>query len=310
MSKKYTPITLELVEAYTQCVYKAFLLLQGNIEGSKHEYSKILEEHAAANLIRFAKSPEIQLKTIPVKNGDMPHVVKNEDLYADIDILLKKDSDSSKIHSPYEPYYAAGTYNVSKEQKLRLAFTGYVIGTSEQTRPASGFIVTVNGQKHRIHLKPLYPTIASNIDGLRKMINLRESDPPKLILNSHCPLCQFRDYCQQQAEKTDNLSLLGKMTPKLMRKYEKKGIFTINQLSYVFNPRKRRKKSVAVNTVFSFELQALALRTEKIYLHETPAIPTHPVELFLDIEGIPDQGFYYLIGLIVIHHNEVKTYSF
>ena len=70
------------------------------------------------------------------------------------------------------------------------------------------------------------------------------------------------------------------------------------------------KKSVAVKNVFNIELQALALRTEKIYLHETPLIPANQVELFLDIEGIPDQGFHYLIGLIAVSQDEIKTHSF
>jgi predicted RecB family nuclease len=38
------------------------------------------------------------------------------------------------------------------------------------------------------------------------------------MLNKHCPSCPFRDACLQRAEKEDNLSLLDRMTPKLMRK--------------------------------------------------------------------------------------------
>ncbi|MDP3652468.1 MAG: IS66 family transposase [Rhodoferax sp.] len=120
----------------------------------------------------------------------------------------------------------------------------------------------------------------------------------------------FRDYCHQEAEDSDNLSLLGKMNKKAINRYEKKGITTIRQLSYLFNPRRRRKKSGAVQVVFKNELQALALRTGKIYLHETPSISPNQVELFLDIEGIPEQGFQYLIGLIVVRHSEIETYSF
>jgi len=135
-------------------------------------------------------------------------------------------------------------------------------------------------------------------------------NPPRLLLNTHCPLCPYCDPCRQKAEKEDNLSLLGKMTQKVVRRYEKKGIFTVKQLSYVFNPRRRRKKSVAAISIFNLELQALAIRTEKIYLHKTPLIPTNQVEIFLDIEGIPDQGFHYLIGMIAVSLTEIQTYSF
>src|SRR4029077_19051867 len=56
-----------------------------------------------------------------------------------------------------------------------------------------------------------------------------------------------------------------------------------------------------------FELQALAIRTKKIYIHAPPAVPKNTLRLFLDIEGIPDQRFYYLFGLLVVDENN-KTY--
>ena len=50
---------------------------------------------------------------------------------------------------------------------------------------------------------------------------------------------------------------------------------------------------------FKLELQALALRTGKVYLQTPPAVVRKPVELFLDIEGIPDEQFNYLFGIRV-----------
>ena len=87
------------------------------------------------------------------------------------------------------------------------------------------------------------------------------------------------------------------MNPKLLRQYAKKGVFTVNQLSYLFKPRRRRRRSPVAQPSFNIELQALAIRTNKIYLHEPPSLEDHPVEFYLDIEGIPDQEFHYLIGL-------------
>lgn len=49
------------------------------------------------------------------------------------------------------------------------------------------------------------------------------------------------------------------MTPKLMRKYQDKGIFTIRQLSHIYKPRRSRKKAKR-QVRHSLELQALAIR--------------------------------------------------
>ena len=133
---------------------------------------------------------------------------------------------------------------------------------------------------------------------------------PSVILNNHCPICPFRTQCLNKAEREDNLTLLDRMTPKLLRKYQQKGIFTINQLSYLFRPRKTRRRGAHASIAFSFELQALALRTRKIYLHKTPSVPSHEVELYLDIEGLPDRDFHYLVGVVVYCGSNVTCHSF
>ena len=69
------------------------------------------------------------------------------------------------------------------------------------------------------------------------------AEPPPILLNKHCPLCPFRRACQAQAEQEDNLSLLNGVTAHVKRQYEKKGIFTVKQLSYLFKPRKRKQRS-------------------------------------------------------------------
>ena len=113
------------------------------------------------------------------------------------------------------------------------------------------------------------------------------------------PHLSLQEKLIEQAEKEDSLTLLDRMTPQIMRKYHNKGIFTITQLSYQFKPRRQRKLRNARPTSFNLELQALALRTGKIYIHRTPVVPHHPTELYLDMEGVPDQGSHYLIGIVV-----------
>jgi hypothetical protein len=66
-----------------------------------------------------------------------------------------------------------------------------------------------------------------------------------------------------------------------MRKYQARGIFTVNQLSYLFKPRRttrRGRRPVRHN----LELQALALRTEKTYVEHLPDLSRREVELFTD----------------------------
>jgi predicted RecB family nuclease len=304
-------ITSSLIEAYTQCQLKAFLLLQGKIEGKAHEYSKILKDRSTANRRRLEVTPDSVKRGLIEKIGES-WIIKHSDMAADCDVIFEKTAShpQSKSSHLYEPGIAVGTYSITKEQRLILAFSGFVASEKTKSKIINGIIVTQDYKRHRINLKEIYPIIMSTIDGLRGMINNNNLEKPILCLNKHCPTCPFTDHCRKEAEESDNLSLLQRMTPKIIKRYERKGIFTIKQLSYVFNPRKRRKKSIVANSIFNIELQALSLRTRKIYLHETPSIQTHTVEIFLDIEGVPDENYYYLIGLMINTPEGIKRHSF
>src|SRR5205085_11770227 len=136
------------------------------------------------------------------------------------------------------------------------------------------------------------------VETLRAWANAPASEAPLVILNKHCPSCPFRDACLQHAEKEDNLSLLDRMTPKLIQKYHNKGIFTVRQLSHIYKPRRSRKKAKR-QVRHSLELQALAIRTGKVHVEHLPELPRGQVELVVDLEGVPDRDEYYLAGLLV-----------
>ena len=104
-------------------------------------------------------------------------------------------------------------------------------------------------------------------------------------------------------------SLLHRMTPRLMGRYRKKGIFSVTQLSYVYRPRRSRKRPLKPKSHFNVELQALAIRTGKTYVHDLPTLSRAPVELFIDLEGIPDQRFNYLLGVLVVEGDSMSYHA-
>ena len=193
---------------------------------------------------------------------------------------------------------------------MRLAFVAHVLSEERGRYSQYGILVPFHGAPQRIRLLPLHPEIKAIIESLRAWRAHLPPDPPPLVLNRHCVTCPFHAMCLEEATKQGHLSLLNRMTPKVMEKYRRQGILTIEQLSYAYRPRRRRKRRANAPTGFRFELQALALRMGKIYLHEKPTLPKHPVELFLDIEGLPDEEVDYLIGLDIREGDRVVRHSF
>jgi predicted RecB family nuclease len=53
-----------------------------------------------------------------------------------------------------------------------------------------------------------------------------------------------------------------------------------------------------------FALQALAIRENTVYIHGTPSFPKSETQIYLDIEGLPDNESYYLIGALVVSEGE------
>jgi predicted RecB family nuclease len=301
-------ITTELLVAHHQCNRKVYLLRHRDPGGAKHEYEEILDEREKANRSVYLSAIEFDDRPVD-SNANVVSLISSGDLEARCDAIIQSTVRPSKKHIPHEPYLVVGTHSVTVDQKLSLAFAGYVVGEARRYRPTNGYIVTSSQQLQKVSLEPVYSTIQKHVDELREVLNNAESESPPPLLNDHCPICPFRDQCREAADKEDNLSRLQRMTPKLIQKYQKKGIFTVEQLSYVFKPRRRRKGVNTATPLFNVELQALALRTGKIYVDETPSVAEHSVEIYLDVEGIPDQQFDYLIGLVIKDRDSLGTYS-
>ena len=97
--------------------------------------------------------------------------------------------------------------------------------------------VGLSRSKVQLHkLLPLARQALRDIAGLRK-----NTGPPPLRLNNHCPICEFRDKCKSIALEKDDLSLMRGLRDKKIAELHAKGIFTVNQFSFTFRPRKRRK---------------------------------------------------------------------
>src|SRR4029453_1049763 len=313
-------ITSEVVVAYAQCPRKAYLLLFNPEQGELHEYVRLLERQRHENHERYLdrlqhKHADAQLYTVGNLGNGSPVLLdaclQAHGLVAVCDVLTRGKEPSPEGQHRYEPTLCVGTHSISKEQKLALAFTGYVLGHLQPRPPMTGRLITMDGTSHTMKLDPRATDLLPLRNALHTWTTDAAPESPPIILNNHCQAHPFQRTCHAQAEQEDTLSLLDGVTARVMRQYEKKGIFTVKQLSYLFKPRKPKKRTRKPPPVtHKVELQALAIREKKIYLQELPTLSRQPVELFVDMEGVPDRGLYYLIGLLVCQGDTTEHYSF
>src|SRR5262245_14515992 len=313
-------ITTDIVVACAQCPRKAYLLLFSPDKGEPHEYVEILEQQRCANQERYLN--RLQQTHADVQPYSLENLRKGskvlinarlqvDGLVADCGVLTRVEGKSTFGKHSYEPSIFVGTHSIRKEQQLELSFVGSVLERLQHKSPAVGRIIGMDGKSHTVKLGASAKALRPLLEPLHEWTTVDSPTPPPIVLNKHCPLCPFQRSCLAQAEQEDNLSLLDGVTARVKRQYEKKGIFTVKQLSYLFKPRKRKQRSRKPPSVtHKVELQALAIREHKIYLQELPTVSRQPVELYMDMEGVPDRGFYYLIGLLVCQGDTTEHHAF
>src|SRR5262249_13515814 len=165
---------------------------------------------------------------------------------------------------------------VKKEQKLLLEVSGMILSNIQGRAPAYGIIWHGRQCKGtRVKLNPDHRKAEQVLQALMDLAN--SGSPPKLLLNDHCPVCEFRHRCREQAVREDNITLLRGIGEKEVNRYARKGISTVTQLSCTFRLRKRGKRVKTQQRPHYFALQALAIRDKKIYVLGTPMLPAAPV---------------------------------
>ena len=310
------PISTELFVAFLNCKYKAYLKATG-ASGTASDYEMIeasLDEkyplRASRRLLeaipvdRVVESP----KSIDRAIQQGFHAVKNAcvvtgDFSVRFDALLRSSA-SPNSRTDYLPVLFTSSGRVSKHHKLLLAFHGIALSKVQGHPPRFGRIVHGEAfDDSRVRIDSLIATVEDYLE------EIRGTTAPQFQLIDHCRVCEFKVDCQRLAIEKDDLSLLRGLSQKEINKLNNKGIFTTTQLSYTFRPRRRRKARKQRPTRHNHALQALAIRTDTIYVAQRPELPECQTLVYVDIEGVPNREFYYLIGVHVVTGGQEQSFS-
>lgn len=84
----------------------------------------------------------------------------------------------------------------------------------------------------------------------------------------------------------------------------------MTQFACTFRPKSVGMKRNKIPKRHLLALQALAIRDKKVYVVRTPELPSSETSVYIDVEGIPDRDFYYLVGVIVEQDGQCSAHSF
>jgi predicted RecB family nuclease len=304
-------LTREILEAHLRCRYKGHLKWAGEqAEPSDYEVpsaglcAEVRQraiDRIAAHRPEAAVVRDVPLTTAVLNAGPafiLDAVLEDDHFSLRFDGLKRVAGPSKLGDFHYVPMLFHGGESVRVGQRQLLEVCGLLLSRMQGRTPGSGIVWY--GRECRVTKLRLSPDPRKAERLLQEVEQARDAGPPRLMLNEHCQVCEFRRRCHEQAVREDSLSLLRGLGEKELKGYARKGILTLTQLAHTFRPRRKGKRAAPRTHHRYHALQAMAIRDKRIYLFGTPEVPVAPVRIYLDIEGLPDEGFVYLIGMTIV----------
>jgi predicted RecB family nuclease len=281
--------------AFLQCETKAYLLGEG-VTGTWSEAGSLQQ-----NLSNRYKQAVVEWLKVKVPNGEFSverpssrireqatHVImfdpliESSELRARPGAVYRVNSELSEQGFGSIPVRFIRTEKLSRVDKLLLAFDALAIHRVTGRLPRSGKLI--HGSQFRRVTVPLAKLLEIVESALTKMTTQQASRAaPPLVLNRHCPECEFRSRCREVAIEEDDLSLLANMTAKERQKLNGKGIFTVTQLSYTFRPRRRPAFGGSDAARHEPALKALAIRKNRPHVVGSPDFNLSEGAVYLDV---------------------------
>ncbi|MHC1766174.1 MAG: TM0106 family RecB-like putative nuclease [Verrucomicrobiia bacterium] len=301
-------ITSKMLAAFLRCPTACYLCAIGRPRGSSR-YAKWVRARQEAYQKRALgwlreQKPDAELVVAPSTENLKASTwtcaldlhVQTENTESDLHAVERLRSGRAGQRAEFIPIRFVAGNKLTRSDRLVLAFDALALSQGVGRDITRGKII--HGDQwtvRRVSVRPLLREIRNKIDEIQTLV--ASPAAPDLVPNRSCPRCEFHDYCRLQLVKKDDLSLLAGMTAPDRKEYQNKGIFTVNQLSYTFRPRRRPKHLRAKREPYHHALKALAVRDKKTYIVGKPELKIEGTPVYLDVEGLPDRDFYYLIGV-------------
>jgi len=299
----------DILHDFTYCEYKAFLRYKhqkGILSDYQHLYNQLKENQK----FKFEKTLSSNLKLIPQSSTFNASISQKGVLlnvkFNNENIDLSLDAIEFAGNKKIFPIFITPFEKVTKTDKLFIALqASFILREFDLPFECCKIFFGINLKQTKFRLSLFAKRIKKIIFVLNKIL-IPSSNAPIFFKNGHCQICEFQKNCFEKLVERDDLSLLAGLKSQEILSKNNRGIFSVKQLSYTFRPKRnpyRKRKFIP-------ELKALAIREGKTFIQEIPDIPISPNEIFLDIEGIPDRNFYYLIGAIIKTNDSETSYSF
>jgi len=240
------------------------------------------------------------------------------------DFLVKVNRPSKFGNYSYEVEDTKLARSVRGKFIVQLAFYSWMLAWTQKAVPEMMHVVLGSGQRASYRVADYARYFQSVLSRFMDRVQVESADTyPEPC--EKCSLCVWSDYCTEQREKDDHLSLVANISRVQVKKLEANGITTLEALAKL--PEDRVIPKIAADTLARIRQQAalqFRARSEgRLYYEILPAneegvrgfgrLPEPNVgDMFFDMEGNPleEGGLEYLFGLWVFEEGKGKFIAF
>lgn len=279
--------------------------------GQEHEERVIEKEYPKFEAIAY-EEPEggfLRLLEEMARGADvicgLPVFFLPENIQGRIDALKRRTAHPS-VFGDY--HYVVKEIKLSKNIKdehiIQGAFYTYVIGKIQEYLPETFFVINRDYEEQEYAFKDYEADLAKAIKGTQAILD-GEEEPTPTYNGCEWP---WQTYCNHQALKNRDVSLVGQVGPKTKSNLIAHGFKKIWDISSAKVEDLQKVPRIGATTAKKLILSAQAIKKQEPILLDKSALkfPQKSTEIFLDLEGTDQPGHEdelgqvdYLIGTLI-----------
>ncbi len=220
--------------------------------------------------------------------------------------------------------YAPIDIRLGKRPKLDYqviaAFHAYVLAAVQGVWPETSWLILRRRGAYSVNLPEVLPRMQETLQGCMETL-LSAEEPEVFIANNRCDLCYWYSHCYGIAQSQSHLSLLPGVTPSRYTYLKEHHLTTLEDLATADPKRLESLPGFGAQVAHRIIRQARAMLYNQALPHHLPPdsitypllstteLPTAPIELYFDIEAVPEQNLVYLHGILVVDRpNQTETF--
>jgi uncharacterized protein len=284
------------------------LLLQ---RGMEHEHQVIGQRYPECHMIAYPSADEgFRALLVGMARGDealcgLPMFYRPENLQGRMDVIEKCRNHGSLFGDyHYRVVEIKLAKNITREHIIQGAFYTYLLARIQDYLPETFVILNRDCETQEYRFSEYADLLREAVDGTRAILEGAEIPTPTY---NGCAW-PWERYCNHQALRTRDVSLIGQVGPRTKRNLTAWGFKKIWDVSSAGARALQRVPGIGEATAVRLIMSARAIKEGSPLLLDRDALqfPERSTELFLDLEGTDERGdevellqVDYLIGALI-----------